>query len=265
MNYKLLFPTYRNRYLFASRCLKKYGPLGKGLNLGTGEGDYDPMVAAACQELVSCDINARDVAFAERLNEDLENVRYQVEDALELSFPDNSFDFILSIDVMEHVGKPARMLEEITRVLKPGGYAFISFPQYDFPWTYDPINKVLRKFTGRKIMQGAHAFGHEYLIKGADFRQWAADNKLEVVEENNLSGHLVALSEMYYTGWIQAIFKDNAGNHTGQTEKKMKLRPSLKEPGIVKLTDAFIWLDQKLFGRSNYSVGKGFVVYNPNV
>ncbi|MBR9921645.1 MAG: methyltransferase domain-containing protein [Bacteroidetes bacterium] len=263
MNYKLLFPTYRNRYLFARRCLKSYGPLGHGLNLGTGEGDYDPMVAEYCDSLVSCDINPRDVAFAERLNKDLTKVTYQVEDALDLSFADETFDFVLSIDVMEHVGKPERMLEEIKRVLKPGGLAFISFPQYFFPWTYDPINKVLRKFGGRKIMQGAHAFGHEYLIKGIDFRQWAAGNELEVLEEQNLSGHLVALSEMYYTGWIQKIFKDNAGNHTSdENSKKRSLRPSLKEPGLVKLTDGFIRLDKNLFGRSKFSVGKGFVVRN---
>jgi SAM-dependent methyltransferase len=265
MNFKMLFPTYRNRYLFAKWCMEQYGPFELGLNLGTGEGDYDPMIASHCRQLISCDINERDVRFARESNQNIPNVTYQVENALHLSFPDDHFDVIVSVDVMEHVGDPERMLEEIERVLKPDGFAFITFPQYFFPWTYDPINKVLRPLTGRKIPQGAYAFGHEYLIKGNDFRQWSAGNELEVLQEKNLSGHLVALSEMYWTGWIQRMFKDNAGNISDDEEKKMVIRPSQKEPGLVALTDLFLKIDRKIFGRSKFSVGKGFVVQKPPI
>ena len=63
MNYKLLFPTYRNRYSFIRKCLAKYKSqsFNQGLNLGTGEGDYDPMIAAEVNQLTSCDINPNDV------------------------------------------------------------------------------------------------------------------------------------------------------------------------------------------------------------
>jgi SAM-dependent methyltransferase len=263
MNFKLLFPTYRNRYLFIQKALIQHSAesqFGRVLNLGTGEGDYDPMIARFAQEMIGCDINPNDIAFARQLNANLENVTYQVEDALQLSFPDNHFDLIVSVDVMEHVGKPRRMLEEIQRVLKPGGKAFITFPQRYFPWTYDPINRVLSWFGDRHISQGAYAFGHWYLIDGADFRDWAADFNLEVLSEHNLSGHLVALTEMYWTGWVQQLFKDNARNVSGEKEKKVKLRPSTKPPGLVVFTDAFIRLDKALFGNGKHSVGKGFII-----
>jgi SAM-dependent methyltransferase len=263
MNYKLLFPTYRNRYLFVRENLKAFEgktPLKRVLNLGTGEGDYDPMIAGRVGEMVSCDINEADIAFAKQLNQSLSNVHYQVDNALDLSFQEASFDLIISVDVMEHVGNPEKMTEEIGRVLRPGGMAFITFPQYYFPWTYDPINKLLRFLTGRKIAQGAYAFGHEYLIKREDFKKWAERYGLEVVDEQNLSGHLVALLEVYWTGWIQKIFKNNAGNVNDDRAKKIALRPSVKEPGLVKFTDALIRLDKILFGSSKYSVGKGFVV-----
>ncbi len=260
MNYKLLFPTYRNRYLFIRENLAAFTPPRKfrqALNLGTGEGDYDPMIAAACEQLIACDINENDINFARQMNAHLPNLRYQIEDALHLSFPDNSFDLLTSVDVMEHVGKPERMTQEIGRVLRPGGLAFITFPQVHFPITYDPVNRL----AGKKIIpQGAYAFGHDYLVDGDAFKTWAAKYGMEALVEKNLSGYLVALSEMYWTGIIQRLFKENAGNVSGQAEKKVKLRPSTKEPALVGLTDALIWVDYQLFKNRKHSVGKGFVL-----
>ena len=260
MNYKLLFPTYRNRYRFIRENLAQFGQgrrFNKALNLGTGEGDYDPMIAGYCGQLTACDINENDIAFAGKMNAGTPNLTYKIEDALNLSFPDHTFDLLTSVDVMEHVGKPERMTEEIARVLRHGGFAFITFPQTNFPWTYDPINRLLGR---RAIAQGAYAFGHEYLVDPEAFKQWAEKYGLEILIEKNLSGYFVALLEMYWTGIIQRVFKENAGNISGQPEKKVKLRPSVKESFLVKLTDAIIRLDYFLFKNAKHSVGKGFVV-----
>jgi SAM-dependent methyltransferase len=260
MNYKLLFPTYRNRYRFIRENLRQFGQSRKfpqTLNLGTGEGDYDPMIAEKCGQLIGSDINENDIHFAIKLNAHVKNLRYQIEDALNLSFAENTFDLIVSVDVMEHVGKPERMTQEIARVLRPGGLAFITFPQRHFPITYDPVNYLFGK---RTIAQGAYAFGHEYLVDPQAFKEWATKFGLEVLQEKNLSGYLVALLEMYWTGVIQRLFKENAGNISGQAEKKVKLRPSVAEPAFVFLTDAIIQFDNFLFGKAKHSVGKGFVV-----
>jgi ubiquinone/menaquinone biosynthesis C-methylase UbiE len=264
MNYKLLFPTYRNRYLFIKDHLFEFVRAGhifeNALNLGTGEGDYDAMIAQSCNRLYACDINREDVDFARHLNRHVSNLTYNVEDALKLSFPDNSFDLLTSVDVIEHVGHPERMMQEIGRVLKPGGIALITFPSLEFPFTYDPLNRILSGFTHKKIPQGAYAFGHEYLVLGTAFKAWASENKLSVLEENNLSGALVALSEMYWTGLVQKIFKANASNISGKKAAKVSLRPSLEEPFLCRLTDTWIHIDKLLFGKSTHSVGKGFVL-----
>lgn len=262
MNYKLLFPTYRNRYLFIKNCLRKYGGNGftNALNLGTGEGDYDPMIALSCKKLTSCDINENDIAFASKLNEGLKNTEYRVENALDLTFGQSSFDMLVSVDVMEHVGEPEKMTSEIGRILNKGGLAFITFPQIHFPWTYDPINRILSFFTKKKISQGAYAFGHEYLVDGDQFKSWAEKYGMEIVKEQNLSGYLVALLEIYWTGIIQSIFKENSTNLSGEKEKTIKLRPSIKEPFLVHFTDLIIGIDKLLFGWMKHSVGKGFIV-----
>ena len=267
MNYKLLFPSYRNRYLFVRRELKRWQPAARwreGLNLGTGEGDYDAMIAGYCQRLTACDINTEDVEFAARLNADIDNLHYQVADALALDFADGQFDLVVSVDVLEHVGQPERMLQEISRVLMPGGIAFLSFPNLHFPLTYDPLNRLLGKPQQPVWQQGAYAFGHDYLIDPADFRQWAAKHGLTVVEELPFSGYLAGLAEMYWTGMVQRWFKANATNLRKQSSpRSFVMRPSRTEPWLCRLTDAFLWLDRRLGGLQRHSIGRGFILRKP--
>jgi len=51
-----------------------------------------------------------------------------VSDVLAIPAPDHSFDIILCTEVLEHVPEPIRVLKEISRLLRPGGRAFITAP-----------------------------------------------------------------------------------------------------------------------------------------
>jgi SAM-dependent methyltransferase len=73
------------------------------------------------------------VTFSEYLGADLEcgtvaanGIRH--EDLTCLSFPDRSFDVVATYDVLEHVPSYRKALEEMRRVLKPGGYCFVTVP-----------------------------------------------------------------------------------------------------------------------------------------
>ncbi len=48
--------------------------------------------------------------------------------ALNMPFPDNSFDSVICSEVLEHLKEPAKALDEIRRVLRPGGIAYITCP-----------------------------------------------------------------------------------------------------------------------------------------
>lgn len=273
MNFKHIFPTFRNRFQFVRGQLRKWSKnrhFDRGLNLGTGEGDYDGMIAAYVKELIGCDVNEADLIHARRMNKSVMNLKYETNDALNLSYPDGNFDLVVSSEVIEHVGRPDQMIREIARVLAPGGVAILTFPSREFPFTYDPVNRAwqwLRGVKGREylINQGAYAFGHTYLIGSADFRQWVNDAGLELEEFRPLSGPLVGLVEMYWTGIAQGLFKKNSGNLSGQTDAQIEadsgLRPATgSEPLLAKLTDALIWIDDLWFGIAGSSVGKGAVL-----
>jgi SAM-dependent methyltransferase len=44
------------------------------------------------------------------------------------TFPDNTFDIVVTMDVTEHLYNPGAMFRDIWRTLKPGGGIFIDFP-----------------------------------------------------------------------------------------------------------------------------------------
>ena len=51
-----------------------------------------------------------------------------VSEILAIPAPDQSFDVILCTEVLEHVPEPIQVLKEISRLLRPGGRAFITAP-----------------------------------------------------------------------------------------------------------------------------------------
>ncbi len=50
-----------------------------------------------------------------------------------LSFVDNQFDFVHCFTVLEHVGDVKQCLDEMIRIIKPGGLIYINTPNYSYP------------------------------------------------------------------------------------------------------------------------------------
>jgi SAM-dependent methyltransferase len=53
---------------------------------------------------------------------------------LQLPFADDCLDVVYSSNVLEHVSDPWRMADEMLRVTRPGGVAFISYTVWYGPW-----------------------------------------------------------------------------------------------------------------------------------
>lgn len=266
MNFKLLFPIYRSRYKWIEKTLGKLAANQKferSLSLGCGEGEGDPCIAFHSKKLYACDINADDVAFAQKTNQSFSNIVYSVDDATQLSFESDLFDLVVSSEVIEHVGIPAdRLLKEVVRVLKPNGIAIITYPSKSFPFTYDPINRISSWFGKERLIPwGAYAFGHDYLIDNEEFRKWCEENKLEIIEDISLSGYFVGLLEIYWTGFLQAIFKKNAKNLSSiKSESTISYRPSFGDPKLGLFTEFLLWIDKTFFLFKDKSVLKAYVL-----
>ena len=56
----------------------------------------------------------------------LQNTTFRVMDALNMEFPDNTFDFVWACESGEHMPDKKKYVEEMVRVLKPGGKIVIA-------------------------------------------------------------------------------------------------------------------------------------------
>ena len=98
------------------------------LEIGCGMGFDSVELMKRGAELTATDLTPSAIELACRhfriMN--LTPVDARVANVLELDFPDESFDAVYSIGVVHHTGDTPRALQEIRRVLKPGGWAVIS-------------------------------------------------------------------------------------------------------------------------------------------
>ena len=233
-------------------------PLGYGVHIGCGEGDYDHMLRPHAARLMACDINEGDVGFAAKANEALD-VDYRVEDATRLSLGDGVADWVVAVDVIEHVADPVALIGEVSRVLTPGGFAILTAPNHAYPITYDPINLVLRRF-GARMPLGAYGFGHQRLLGDQQLQTWFSDRALSIEGRERLSFGLVGAAECYWISAIQAAVKANRGNKTTSIDSTFTLRPGQDEPPLTPIVDWLIAADAGVFSWSSRSVGLGYVV-----
>jgi SAM-dependent methyltransferase len=74
-----------------------------------------------------------------------------------LPFADSTFDKIIFSEVLEHLPDDWGGLIEIKRVLKPGGSVFLTVPNHNYPFWWDPINKTLEGVAHTHIQNGTFA------------------------------------------------------------------------------------------------------------
>lgn len=87
-------------------------------------------------------------------------------DIHQLPFADNTFDAVLCNHVLEHVADDIKALQELKRVLKPGGWAILQVPFFSpVPETTFEDNSITDKREREKIFgQDDHVrkYGHDY-------------------------------------------------------------------------------------------------------
>ncbi len=124
------------------RHAKKFAPTGKtALDMGCGDGFWSEKLIGLGYRVTSVD---HAIHYPKAQAIDLEG---------DLPFPDESFDLAWSTDVIEHLYRPERIIQEIKRVLKPGGLLLLTTNNSYF-WIY-PIFRIFG-YTPRNMQNPDH-------------------------------------------------------------------------------------------------------------
>ena len=142
------------------------------LDVGTGTGEIAFHVARTAGEgstVVGVDITPRMLELAERKESELDlpvKIDWQVGDALDLQFPDGSFDLVTSGYMLRNVCDIQKAVSEMHRVLAPGGKVIVAELS-------KPKNSVIRFFYNI-YMRRVKRYGRKYdKGKSIDGRQSA--------------------------------------------------------------------------------------------
>ncbi len=90
------------------------------LEIATGPGLLAKHVASAAKRMIATDYSDGMIAEAKK-GEYPDNLTFEIADAMNLPYQDNSFDAILIANALHIVPDPEKVLREIDRVLRPGG------------------------------------------------------------------------------------------------------------------------------------------------
>ncbi|MBK8594457.1 MAG: methyltransferase domain-containing protein [Holophagales bacterium] len=124
-------------------------------------------------------------------------------DALRLPFRDSAFDRVLGAEVLEHLPDDAAALRELRRVLAPGGLLALSVPHVEYPFLWDPINRLWTALGGSPFRTGPLVgiwTGHERLYRPDDLAARVAAAGFEVLRVEEATHHCLPLTHFLLYG-----------------------------------------------------------------
>ena len=107
-------------------CFSDMNQDSKVLDYGCGAGDYAIHFNSISKNVVGLD---RDVAHAKKNSK---SVRWMAHSATKLPFAANTFDYLIFVNVIEHMHDYEGTMKEVLRVLKKGGKLFITTYDTEF-------------------------------------------------------------------------------------------------------------------------------------
>ncbi len=113
-----------------------------------------------------------------------EKVQFQVADALNMPFEDNSFDLVWSLESGEHMPDKTKFLQECYRVLQPGGTLIVA------TWCHRPTNSLAGELTPdekRHLEEIYRVYCLPYVISLPEYEAIACDLGFENIRSDDWS------------------------------------------------------------------------------
>jgi 2-polyprenyl-6-hydroxyphenyl methylase/3-demethylubiquinone-9 3-methyltransferase len=145
------------------------------LDIGCGAGILTNALAEEGHKVSGIDLSEKSLAIAIE-NDKTKTVDYRHENAYALPFPDECFEVVTAMDILEHVEEPEKLIQEASRVLKSGGLFFFHTFNRN-PLSYLLVIKGVEWFV-RNTPPHMHVYS--LFIKPAELKSLAALHNLHI-------------------------------------------------------------------------------------
>ena len=153
-------------------------------------------------------------------------------DGAATTFPDNTFDVVVSSDSLEHIEDDSKALKEWLRILKPGGKLYLFVPAHMYLWSsHDEVNHHFRRYSYK---------GLKTVVTSAGF-------KIKKQTYWNFS----LFFPVYLVRKMTNLFSKKEGNSNGILNPN-----SITNKFLVK----FISTENKLFSLTGFPIGVSLYV-----
>lgn len=116
---------------------------GDVLEIGTGMGYGIEIIAPSATSYTTID---KSCAYDASLPD---NTRFQQMEVPPFGFADESFDYVISFQVIEHIKRDKNFVKEVSRVLRKGGKFIVSTPNAPMSLTRNPWH--IREYTEQQL------------------------------------------------------------------------------------------------------------------
>ncbi len=173
------------------------------LSVGGSSGIIEEYLSRYCAAVTSVDIDEKAIRYASE-SFSSPKLHFQVGDAMQLAFPDATFDVVICAHVYEHVPDASLMIREIFRVLRPGGVVYFAAgnrlaliePHYKLPFLSFPPRPVSNLYL-RLLGRGTH-----YYEKHLTY--WGLKKLVRDFEISDYTRRLVDEPDTFETGYMVA-------------------------------------------------------------
>ena len=173
------------------------------LDVGGGPGYFRDAFRAAGATYLALDSDVGELAGAGEIG-----AGTVIGSGMQLPFADDSVDVCYSSNVLEHVPEPWRMAEEMVRVTRPGGLAFISYTTWfgpwggheTSPWHFVGGRRARRRYAAKHGHEPKNKYGESlFAVTVAGGLRWARTQRhAEVV-------HLLPRYNPWWSRWLLRV------------------------------------------------------------
>lgn len=163
---------------------------GKILDIGCADGVFTNVILknSGASEVIGIDVLKSSVDWAKNHWKKNKKLKFKVGNAHDLKFANNTFSTVFALEVLEHVPEPLKVMKEVKRVLKKGGYGVFLVPSDNT--LFKIIWYFWTKFWRGKIWDDCH------------IQSYSDDGLARVCEK---AGLVVELDKYFLLGMLNVI------------------------------------------------------------